>query len=321
LASDLQRGVCLVGGPRRFTEDAFERLVQTNVTWVSLTPFGWQESPATPEVRLATEGRVWWGESDEGLRETIDEAKRHGLKTILKPHIWIRRRSDGWRGTIAFERADDWDRWWASYRTFILHYAELASVEGVDAFCVGTELHSTAASFPDRWRGVIREVRARFDGPLTYSANWYDEFEDVAFWDDLDFIGVQAYFPLATVTEREAGRVVRLVAAWAPHARSIEAVQKRFDLPVLFTEVGYRSTADAAEKPWEWWSEAPIDPGLQADCFEAMFEVFWDRPWFAGAYIWKWYPYEGRRPGRRERDFTPQGKPAEEVLRSWYGRQ
>ena len=104
----------------------------------------------------------------------------------------------------------------------------------------------------------------------------------------------------------------------------------RVGKPVLFTEVGYRSTADAAVEPWLWHSDAPADPALQATCYEAMFETFWNRPWFAGAYIWKWFPeynpggrenssWARRMNRRREEGFTPQGKPAEAVLKRWYG--
>ena len=96
---------------------------------------------------------------------------------------------------------------------------------------------------------------------------------------------------------------------------------------MLFTEVGYRSTADAAVEPWVWRSAAPVDDELQAALYEAMFRTFWRKPWFAGTHVWKWFPdgstrFGGRRARRhalqRERGFTPQGKPAEEVLVRWY---
>ena len=79
----------------------------------------------------------------------------------------------------------------------------------------------------------------------------------------------------------------------------------------------------AAAEPWVWRSGAPVDLELQATCYEAMFRTFWHRPWFAGTHIWKWFPegsiqFGGRRERRRERGFTPQGKPAEKVVARWY---
>ena len=310
------RGVCFVAGPRRPTDGAFDRLPELNVNWISQTPFGWQRRHDDPEVVLVTSGRVWWGERDAGLVETTHKAQLRGIRTILKPHIWIRDRRDGkWRGEIDFANKEDWEAWWVGYRRFILHYAALAEKHGMEALCVGTELRSTVLKHPDKWRELILEARKIFSGELTYSANWYQEFEEVPFWDMLDYIGIQAYFPLGN--NEEDVTLSSLKTAWQPYIERIEAVQKRFGKPVIFTEVGYRSTEDAAEEPWVWRSGDRVDFEVQALCYEAMFEVFWDRPWFKGLYIWKWFP-DGRVSYRRRRGFTPQGKPAEAVLRKWY---
>ncbi|MDE3258144.1 MAG: glycoside hydrolase TIM-barrel-like domain-containing protein [Gemmatimonadota bacterium] len=321
------RGVCFVAGPGRPADAAFDRLAALNVNWISQTPFGWQQSAGSPEVVLATSGRIWWGESDEGLADAARRARNLGIRTILKPHVWIRDRSDGrWRGNIDFSTPEEWDRWWASYRHLILHYAELAESAGMEALCIGTELRSAVLNRPDAWRRLIADVRAVYGGELTYSANWYREFEEVPFWDALDYIGLQVYFPLAD-SAAAALTLDDLKAAWAPHVKLIEAMQQRVGKPVLFTEVGYRSTADAAVEPWIWRSAAPVDLELQAACYEAMFRTFWRKPWFAGTHVWKWFPegstqFGGRRARRhalqRERGFTPQGKPAEEVLARWY---
>jgi hypothetical protein len=38
----------------------------------------------------------------------------------------------------------------------------------------------------------------------------------------------------------------------------------------------------------------------------------------AGAYWWKWFPKIDRDHGRPGAGFTPQNKPAEQVLKTWY---
>ncbi len=280
------RGVCFVAGRYRPSEEAFDRLARMNVNWISQTPFAWQQRHDDPEVIVKTSGRVWWGESDSGLVETARRAKQRGIRTILKPHIWIRDRSNGkWRGEIDFSEAE-WKTWWTGYRGMILHYAELAEAHGMEALCIGTELRSTVVKHPEEWHRLIADVRKVYRGPLTYSANWYREFEEVPFWDALDFIGIQAYFPLAH-SQGERPNVEALKAAWKPYLERVEALQQRVGKPVIFTEVGYRSAADAAVEPWTWRSDAPVDTGLQAACYEAMFQTFWERPWLAGVYIWK----------------------------------
>lgn len=313
----VHRGVSWVAGHEVIASD-LDPLVSTGVDWIVQTPFGWQRSLDDPNVQLATSGRMLWGERDEGLIRTTRLAAQRGIRTMLKPHVWVGH--GAFRGDIRMASDEDWDGWFASYERFILHYAKLASAEGIDALCIGTELRHAAIDHPERWRALIRDVREIYDGELTYAANWYEEFESIEFWDELDFIGIQAYFPLSQ-TDRPS--VEELVEGWQRHLSSIRRVQARFNKRVVFTEIGYRSEPDAAIEPWRWPRRVAIadevDFQTQARCYEAFFRVFWNRPWFAGAYFWKWYPNHRRTGGMREIDFTPQNKPAQEVLARWFG--
>lgn len=330
-AAERHHGVSWVAGPRPVTAEDFDSLVEANVRWIVQTPFGWQQDERSPEVRLVTSGRVFWGERDEGLEVTARLARERGVRTLLKPHVWLRGAGEGaWRGDIAMESEADWERWFASYRRFALHYAALAERLEMPAYCVGTELHAAARDRPDDWRRLIADVREVYSGELTYAANWYREVEEVAFWDALDFLGVQGYYPLATEGPDDPSAeplptVEDLVAAWEPHAGRLEALARRHGKPVLFTEIGYVSRPGATEEPWVWPDHRDRQPSsaagleLQARAYEAFFRTFWHRPWVAGAYFWKWYP--GLDPGRTVGvGYSPQGKPAEAVLRRWYAR-
>src|SRR5690606_37870715 len=97
-----------------------------------------------------------------------------------------------WRGAIG---PDDWESWWLSYEREISALAELAERAGVDVFSVGAELNSTE-TMTDHWRRAIRLVRERFDGALVYSAA-RDRYGNVAFWGEVDLVGVGAFFPLS----------------------------------------------------------------------------------------------------------------------------
>ena len=46
------------------------------------------------------------------------------------------------------------------------------------------------------FKQLIKDVRAVYAGKLTYAENW-DCYADVPFWSDLDYIGMDAYFPIA----------------------------------------------------------------------------------------------------------------------------
>ncbi|WP_126546826.1 glycoside hydrolase family 113 [Hymenobacter amundsenii] len=314
------RGVSWVGSDSVSSLD-LEPLTQAGVTWIAQTPFGWQPGAAVPEVQLHTGSgnRHYWGESDQGLLLTAARAQQRGIRTLLKPHLWLRGEGGTWPGDVKMTSDADWQAWFASYSTFILHYAEVAETGHLDGFCIGTELAQTV-SHEAEWRHLIGQIRRVYHGPLTYAANWSGEFEQVKFWDALDFIGVQAYFPLSKIDQPTKAT---LLAAWQPPLRRLEALHKQYRKPIVFTEVGYKTTPDAAIEPWVWPDRlavlTPPDEATQAACYAALFETFWPRPWFKGLFVWKWYPgLQPDGPARRHLDFTPQHKPAEQVMAQWF---
>ena len=310
------RGVCWeAAGP--VDRSRLTPLRQLGVDWISQTPFGWCPSLAAPEVRLVTR-HVLWGETDEGLAETARLARALEIKTLLKPHLWVR---GGWVGDIDMKSEADWEAWFSSYQAFILHYAELARREGFAGLAVGTELRHAARRTAD-WRRLIRRVREVYRGPLTYCANWGEEGE-VAFWDDLDFIGVQAYYPL---TAAPRPTLDQMRAGWGPIVARLGTLARRTRKTIVFTEVGYKSVAGSAAAPWKWDVDGAVNLELQRDAYRAMFESVWSQPWLGGTFLWKWHPDPAARsswwqregPDRIQRDFTPQGKPALEVVREFY---
>src|SRR6185437_14398256 len=91
------------------------------------------------------------------------------------------------------------------------HYADLAGQGGATMLVIGTELKTMSGSaYTSRWEQIVASVRRRFAGRLTYAANW-NEYQQVRFWGDLDYIGVDAYYPLS---ELPAPTVSQLLSAW-----------------------------------------------------------------------------------------------------------
>ncbi len=313
-----QRGLSWVGS-RPVARRHLEAATAMGANWIVQTPFGWQRHHDRPELVLSSDGHLW-GETDTGLVTTNRMAREVGLQVLLKPHIWLGRSGEGkWLGDIAMTSEEDWRTWWSNYRSFMLHYAELAEREQMAALCVGTELMGTVKERESDWRELIKEIRGMYRGKLTYAANWYQEYEKVPFWDALDWIGVQAYFPLS---DQPDPSVAALVQGWQPHLAKLEALSKRTGKPVLFTELGYCAKANAAREPWLWPNHhndaSAAGLALQARCYQAFFETVWPKPWFAGVYIWKWHPHLLDRTDPPDESFTPQGKPAEAILRQYF---
>jgi hypothetical protein len=300
-----------------------DRLAALGATHVALIPFGFQRGPHVPEVRMHTGdpgGDGWYSETDAGIRDLCARAKARGMGCLLKPHIWIGRYSaDGQaRDRVGFATEAQWQRWQAQYRRFLMHYARLAEETGADVLSIGTELLGVVRARPAFWRALAAEVRTVYGGRLTYAANWYAEAEAVTFWDALDVVGVQAYFPLA---DADTASLDALVAGWGRHVEALRRLHAASGKPVLFTEVGYRSVGYAAREPWRWPARAergtvPPDPATQARLYRALFRRFDGVPWMAGVVVWKWHPPD---EGARPLGFTPQGKPAARVIAKGFG--
>lgn len=283
-------------------------LADLGVTHVTVIPFGFQRRTDDPEIDTNYDAD-WYTEGQRGIRTLDRQADSLGMKLLIKPQIWVR---GSWSAEIGFATEADWQTWEAGYRDLALFYARLSAEIGAPLFVVGAELGPAVRTREAFWRDLIAEIRTVYDGDLTYAANWHDDFEHVPFWDALDAVGVQAYFPLS---EADAPSVETLRAGWARHEASLQAVHERTGKPVLFTEIGYRDVGHAAARPWEWPERHAIpdaDEALQARLYTAFFEEIWPEPWLAGALLWKFYP-----PSERDHagDFTPQGKLAEKVIR------
>lgn len=286
---------------------ALEALVETGAEWISVVVAVYQADLQATELYRHPRRTV----SDDELRTIIRVARQRGLHVMLKPQVDLDGPGD--RTEIAPVEAH-WPTWFRSYRTLMGEYASLAQDEGVEVFCVGVELDSTRHRQAD-WRRVISAVRELYSGPLTYAANWSRE-TDIKWWDALDYIGIDAYYPVAT---GPGPTIAELKAGWAPHLERLRELHAREQRPIIFTEIGYRSIAGAGVRPWEWRQPGALSLEEQADLYQAALEVLWDEPWFYGAYWWQWQTPLPRDP-LTDTTFHLWRKPAQAILRDFYSR-
>jgi hypothetical protein len=317
------------------TRNPVEGVAALHANYASVLVTWYMESPTSDTIaREAVRTH-----SDDEVVALINALHSVGVDVLLKPHVDV---ADGtWRALIQPAAVG---RWFASYTDFITHYAEMAEDLGVSLFAVGTELESlSGAEHLGRWLAVIDAVKAVYGGQLTYAANWdgYAQasilerqgalaapkgvdvwrigrgYKSVSFWQELDFVGIDAYFPLSDAADPSLGA---LVEGWAGWLGEIEAFAQSVGKPVIFTEIGYPSRDFAARDPW-----AAGDPlrgdvanaALQARAYEAAFRAFQGRAWFRGLFWWNWLP-RSDAGGSCDQGFTAQGKPAEKVLRIRY---
>lgn len=308
------KGVNLVAPPKNPGDGGLKQAHDMGAEWVAVVPYGFCRkgenrfyySENRPPGRRSM--GQWWGETPEGVAGTIQMARQHGLNVMLKPHVWM---MGGSHLDLEFTNEQDWQTFEKDYRGYVLYYARIADSLKVDLYCITTELDRFAVARPDFWNQLISQVRAVYKGKLTYAANW-DRYDKIPFWSRLDYIGVDAYFPLAKDREPSVRAMNR---GWKDHLRGLSRLSSAQQKPILFTEFGYRACDHAAEKPWESETDCTPNPTAQANAYKALLETVWPQPWFAGGFVWKWFMAE--TPHDRHRDqFSPQNRPASDVLKA-----
>ncbi len=307
-------GLSFVAPPRPFTGAVMNEVKSVNAGWIATIPYGFTR-PNEPSVHFDEFGGQWWGESLQGVRVTIDSAHKAGVHVMLKPQIYV---PGGWTGGLDFKTDTDWAKWEQGYEKYLMRFVDLGIEMNVEAICIGTEFKIGVVKREAFWRGLIAKIRQKYNGKLTYSSNW-DEYPVVPFWNDLDFVGINAYMPLL---DNETPSVSELCAAWKPYYEQIKTFQTKIKKPIAFTEYGYMSVDGCAGKGWDVEAKVKslkINELAQANALEALHKTFAKEPWWQGGFLWKWFPDGQGHEGYIERDYTPQGKMSAKTLRKWYG--
>ena len=259
--------------------------------------------------------------SSAALGSVIDYAHSLGLSVILAPHV------DAWSGVW---RADinpaDRNAWFASYVSQLTPIAQTAQAHGAEALVVGTELITLSANdqYADNtphWRNLIAQLRGIYSGKLSYSANWggpgwTDEKNRIAFWDALDYAGIDAYHNLGG--EYYNNSVDSLKQYWAGQdANDIQPFWQRIGKPIVFGEIGYKSTTGAHTQPWNSGHYDGVNLTEQANDYSALFSYWADSPELSGVQLWDWSS-DPNAGGSGDAGYTPQHKPAQDVMKTWW---
>jgi len=298
----------------RQARESLGRLEELGTNAVAILPYTFLRDPNTP-APLRISNRAG-SENDAAVLNSALAARDLGMSVLLKPHIWLR---GSWPGEIRMGSEEEWDRFFSEYARWIGHYALMAQAYGLESFCMGNELSAAALEHPDRWRELAERIREVYTGELGYCANWGEEVETLEFWDAVDFIGVSAYYPLAS----DAGASDRSLLWGAARVLTrLEILGRRHDRPVILTEAGFASSPAPWREPWteERGRGARVELEDQARAYRAMMRALEGREGIAGVYWWKW-PTVGPEDPERHPGFTPAGKPAQEEISRWFNRR
>ncbi len=303
-------GISLVAPAHAIDSSDFLQLKKLHTNWVALIPyaFGKQDSA----VLYYNSKWQWWGEQAKGIAACTRMAHALNMHILLKPQVWYHH---GFSGSFHLTNEKDWEKWENNYRRFILYFAKMADSLHIEMLCMGTEWDRATRERPDFWRSMVDTIRKVYHGKLTYAANW-DAYLDFPAWDKLDFIGINAYFPISNA---KTPQIKDLKKAWKPIVKKISRLAQKFQKPILFTEYGYRSIDYTAQAPWESETRHAINNQAQAIALEAFYQIFYREPWFAGGFLWKWYSSSSHFHRHDATSYTLQNKPAEKVILKWFG--
>src|SRR5450432_4740385 len=219
-----------------------------------------------PYAQIENDGHVRFRVVDNNRHVTVplDWARERGMSVMLIPNIAYWGSKFLWRGEIDFQTAGEWDHFFGDYETWIVQMAQIAEAHVVAHFCVGLEF-TYAQKFDDRWRKIIGAVRKVYHGKVTYGGNW-DSFQEVKFWDALDYVGVLAYFPLTKSLDPSTAEIAN---AWNQKCAELTAFSKAHgDKRFLFVEIGYNESARAAAEPWAFKTGGNNADQIQQRCIE-----------------------------------------------------
>lgn len=291
------------GGYASFSaEESMQSLAETGANAAMIIVTAYQQTARSNGVGP----RFGSTPSDAAVLAARANAGLAGLDPQLKLHVDV---LDGaWRGTIL---PTDIEKWFETYSVFVLAWAEFAETWGFTDFVIGTEL-AGICSQETHWRRLIAAVRNVYSGRLHYAASW-DEADLVPFWDALDSVSIDCYF---AVTSRLGPSRAEILAGWQPWLNRLQQLHVRTGKNVFLTEVGYRSCDGAGMAPNVFGTTLPLDLDEQADLYWAALQAISTCEFIDGICFWNWLATGGGGP--QNDDYTPRGKPAEEVLKKFW---
>lgn len=305
--------------------EELDHLADIGVEWVKIQTFLYQNNIHSSSIHVDRDKTA----SDESLEYIVNKLHQKGFKVLLEPVVTLEYTKSGeWMGTI---EPDNWDRWFESYNALIEHYAKLAQKNKIEEFVVGVELSSTH-QFKEKWEQIIDNTREYYQGLIVFVAN-FDAYETVSFWDKLDAIGMNFYFPINRMDDwHQPWPQVKdkyndpsyedLLEGWQLWVDTLDRWQEKMNKPILITEVGYASQRGCTYQPWSWYlGEADYEEQYLA--YKALFEV-WGRKqvvngnfdngnYIQGVYFFGW---NSEKP-ENDRSYIP-SEAAKSIIKEWF---
>ena len=260
------------------------------------TPDAWSVAGYTREsARQVTlvDGNPRYGgtPSDAALVRYLTEVRARGYNILFLPLFFMDVEDKPWRGRVtgSSSNVSNFFTKTNGYNAFITHYASL-TVGKVDAFAIGSELvglnkvTDTPGNYPavNQLVTLAATVRGIMGGgvKLTYAADWSEYHHTDGGWHHLDplwaspnidFVGIDAYFPLTDAPQNVLGYDVNAV---------IEGWDSGEGYDWIYTDPGRTTKAALAPQyAWKnidwWWNHTHTNPDASVTAWTPQMKKIW----------------------------------------------
>ncbi len=293
------------------TRKLYQHIKEKGYNAIQLNSFAYQKNLADPHL--------FWNDPtlrQKDLEREIGIIQSFGLKVMLKPHIWVTDeiRPTVWRSAIDYKKQEEIDLWFEEYARFLKWQVLLAARKQVDFFVIGTELVKLSR-YREHWQELIGKIRQwGYKGALSYACEAWNA-KNILFWDHLDAIGINFYYGY---DKKKEGRPTRRELENFYSEKLLEHIlhAKRYNLPLMFTEVGFPSHKYAIHKPASWGEKnMKSDENIQVKAYIALARAMAKTSYPYGIWFWKYVTtLESYEAENYSTGFILQNKRAEKIV-------
>ena len=209
---------------------------------------------------------------DQDIVDIIGFAKEIGLQAILKPEIICMDGQSQTEIAKCHEGESEDGFWFQEYTQYIMHYAKVAAKVDCDMLIIGCELVELEKK-ERYWRDLICKIREVYPGYLTYNANRCKE-ENVIWWDALDYISANGFYKNNELPIQ---------------IQRIDEIQKKYNKPFFFSEIGCKSCEGASIEPGNWRRQGKVDLNEQANYLDQFLITCKTSENLSGMVVYNWW--------------------------------
>lgn len=303
---------CKIQPKIEYKKDSFGAIIQNE-------PFKWKVATYTRENAKIVDfdgDSIRYGgtPSDNSVVGLLEDLKSRNLKIMFNPMFFMDVKHKPWRGYLTGNIEDINDFYEKQYEPFILHYAQLTK-NYIDVFLIGSELKALTAikdennNFPFVDKLIILARKCRqilgINVKISYAADWSEYHHTDNGWynmdklwanNNIDFVGIDAYFPLTDNLEQSSIDKDIIMRGWTSgeyydyyyennikmnlqpqyatknikywwenkhiNPDGLETLWQQKHKKIWFTEYGFASVDATTNEPYKFYDSKSVDGGF-----------------------------------------------------------